>query len=82
MYNSVCPYILGAENDVGRHPASPRYTSVTLNMLKFIYGDINQQRLQELKEACRKEVTVTVHCWTSVPLIIRQSKGERSSSLT
>ncbi len=45
------------EGDIGRHPASPRYTSVTLNMLKFIYGDLNPQRIQELKAACRQEVS-------------------------
>ena len=36
--------------------AVPRYTSVTLNMLRFIYGDLTPQRIIELKAACRKEV--------------------------
>ena len=39
-----------------RHPGSPVYTSMTLNMLRFIYSDLTPQRIADLKAACRGEV--------------------------
>ena len=39
-----------------RHPGSPVYTSMTLNMLRFIYSELTPQRIADLKAACRREV--------------------------
>lgn len=36
---------------------TPRYSSVTLSMLRFIYGDLTPEKISELKAACRKEVS-------------------------
>ncbi len=53
---------MGSKPAPDRHPGSPRFTSATLNMLKFIYGDLTPTRISELKAACRHEVCVIDLC--------------------
>ena len=33
---------------------------ISLDVLKFIYGDLNMKKIDQLKTACRKEVSFTL----------------------
>ena len=40
-----------------------RYHNTSLEMLRFIYGDLNPIRVEELKTACRSDVSTSLRQW-------------------
>ena len=70
LFNNISES-LGGKPAPYRHPGSPRFTSATLNMLKFIYGDLTPTRISELKAACRQEVVTS---WKDIYVSKREMK--------
>ncbi|XP_013412846.1 ubiquitin carboxyl-terminal hydrolase 7 [Lingula anatina] len=54
---STLHQVLNKTGDQGGSQAD-QFMSPALAMLKFIYGDLNERRIEELKGACRREISI------------------------